>query len=108
MPTRQEIEQLKKEWLNDAVWDIEDTEGFEEHRAELLSFRLETEAEWKSQEEEKRLNNIEKARRLGVEGLYDLYVRQQAQIESLTNALLLLTEGQSHEAYKAISNRNYK
>ena len=107
MPTRQEIERLKKEWLQDACWDIEDTEGFEEHRAELLAFRLETEADWESQEEEKRLSNIEQARRLGVEGLYDLYVKQQAQIESLTNALLLLTEGQSHEAYKIISNRTY-
>ena len=108
MPTRQEIESLKREWLADGVWDIEDTEGFEEHREELLAFRLEVESEWESQEEEKRLNNIEQARRLGVEGLYELCIKQQAQIENLTNAILLLTEGKTYEAYKAISNGTIK
>lgn len=103
MPTREEVEKLKREWLQDAVWDIEDTEGFEEHKEELLAFRLETEAEWESLEEEKRLNSIEQARKLGVEGLYNLYVKQQVQIENLTNALLLLTEGKPFEAYKAVS-----
>lgn len=40
-PTPEEIDHLKKSWLADPCWDIEDTEGFEAHRAELLAFRLE-------------------------------------------------------------------
>ncbi len=37
------IEELKQQWLGDPSWDIEETEGFEEYRAELLLFRLEQE-----------------------------------------------------------------
>jgi hypothetical protein len=41
--THDEIEALKKNWLNDPCWDIEDTEGFEEHHDELYIYRLEME-----------------------------------------------------------------
>jgi hypothetical protein len=37
------LQDLKAQWLADPCWDIEYTEGFEEHRQELLIFRLETE-----------------------------------------------------------------
>lgn len=40
MKTRNEVEKLKSEWLSDACWDIEDTEGFEEYKPELLQYRL--------------------------------------------------------------------
>lgn len=43
--SRAEIEALKADWLNDGVWDIEDSEGFEAHREELLAFRKEIEAQ---------------------------------------------------------------
>lgn len=45
--TRDEIEKLKKSWLHDPCWDIEDTEGFEEHRDELLAFRKEQDEKWR-------------------------------------------------------------
>lgn len=41
--TRAEIEALKANWLGDPCWDIEETEGFEAHRSELYTFRLEQE-----------------------------------------------------------------
>lgn len=44
--SRQQIENLKFNWRNDPCWDIEDTEGFESVRNELLAYRLEIEAEW--------------------------------------------------------------
>jgi hypothetical protein len=44
MATTDEIERLKHSWLGDPCWNIEETEGFEEHREELLAFRKETEA----------------------------------------------------------------
>jgi hypothetical protein len=36
---QEEIERLKRSWRNDPHWDIEDAEGFEDHRDELLAFR---------------------------------------------------------------------
>ena len=41
--TANEIAELKRGWSADPCWDIEDTEGFEAHRDELKTFRLETE-----------------------------------------------------------------
>lgn len=39
MKTEEEIRALKANWQADPIWDIEDTEGFEEHREELLDFK---------------------------------------------------------------------
>lgn len=38
MKTREEVDALKKSWLKDGCFDIEDTEGFEEYRDELKLF----------------------------------------------------------------------
>lgn len=51
MATRDEIEKLKKSWMSDPSWDIEDTEGFEEHHDELLLFRQERDAEYEKLKE---------------------------------------------------------
>lgn len=51
--TAQEIEALKTNWLADPNWDIEKTEGFEEHREELIAFRAEIEARWRQKEIER-------------------------------------------------------
>ena len=53
MATQDEIEKLKKNWLADPCWDIEDEDGFGEHREELLMFRKETEVKWKLEKEER-------------------------------------------------------
>lgn len=44
--TPEEIQKLKESWLRDPCWDIEDTEGFEDHKEELLAFRKQKKAEW--------------------------------------------------------------
>lgn len=41
---KEEIEELKRNWSIDPCWDIEDTEGFEDHKTELKLYRLECEA----------------------------------------------------------------
>ena len=46
MATRADVDNLKQEW--DGSWDIEDAEGFEEYREELLAFRKGQEAEWQA------------------------------------------------------------
>lgn len=55
MATTNEIESLKKSWRYDPCWDIENTEGFEEHKEELLAYRLGIEKEWQERED-KRIN----------------------------------------------------
>jgi len=47
MKTREQVDELKRQWLSDGCWDIEVTEGFENYRDELLKFRLETEQKFK-------------------------------------------------------------
>jgi len=57
------IDELKHQWERDPIWDIEDSEGFEDHRDELLAFRLQKEQEWRD-ESERLLRD--KAERLGI------------------------------------------
>jgi len=54
MKTVEEIQKLKDGWRKDPIWDIETTEGFEEHQQELLEYRKKCEAEWKTKAEERR------------------------------------------------------
>lgn len=44
--TELEIYELKCEWMDDPHWDLEETEGFEDHYEELLAFRKQCEAFW--------------------------------------------------------------
>ena len=46
MATREEIDRLKKDWEKDPCWDIDTTEGFEEHADELKAFQEEKYAAW--------------------------------------------------------------
>lgn len=54
MKERSEIDKLKGEWSMDPCWDIEETEGFEDHKSELIEYRKNMEAHW----EYKRNNEI--------------------------------------------------
>ena len=65
MPTPDEILELKAQWVADPCWDIEDTEGFEAHRDELITFAKQHEARLEA-EAEARLGA--KAERLGCPG----------------------------------------
>jgi hypothetical protein len=53
MRTQADLAALKNNWMSDACWDIEDTEGFEDHREELLEFRLKIEGEWAAEHQRK-------------------------------------------------------
>lgn len=70
--TPEEIEALKKSWVNDPCWDIEDSEGFEAHKEELLAFRKEEEARWQARRHE---NLLAIAHRIGHPG--DIKVAEQ-------------------------------
>jgi hypothetical protein len=59
MKTPQEIEKLKHAWCCDPCWDIEDTEGFEDHKEELKAYREKCEAEWYKRREERIAKEME-------------------------------------------------
>ena len=44
--SEEDIDRLKANWESDPCWDIEDTEGFEAHRVELESYRIQKEKGW--------------------------------------------------------------
>jgi hypothetical protein len=46
MKTKDEIEYLKQNWCYDPCWDLENTEGFEEYKTDLLDYRISKEVEW--------------------------------------------------------------
>ena len=90
MKTKQEVEALKENWLQDSCWNLADTEGFEDHHDELLAFQKEWEQKWHDRYEAKLL---EQSVRVGfpgniklVEYLNNLEAKiqmQQTEIEEL-------------------------
>jgi hypothetical protein len=100
--TREEVEKLKKDWLKDSCWDIEDTEGFEEYKEELLQYRLKCEAEWELERIKREKETDEQARKLGVEGLYRIVMQNKELLERQTTAINYLADGESFKAYRAL------
>lgn len=83
MATREEIEKLKENWLQDPCWDIEDTEGFEEHREELASYRDLMKAQWKAASEKRRMTRIEAIKKdTGVTGDLAEHLHTFSEIEA--------------------------
>ncbi|GGB53221.1 hypothetical protein GCM10011607_12180 [Shewanella inventionis] len=58
--TREEIEDLKRDWKNDPCWDIENTEGFEVHKNELKAYSDECELEWSKTAEKRKARENKK------------------------------------------------
>jgi ribosomal protein L7/L12 len=85
--TREEVEALKKNWLEDPCWDIEDTEGFEEFREELKHF-----SDLIKQEQDKMyaLKLQKKAEELGItehKKLVDYILGLEYRLEKLENEI---------------------
>lgn len=76
--TREKIENLKRDWSSDPCWDLEKTEGFEEHTEELLEYRLSCE-----KQAEKRIVAL---------NLYDIVATKMKEINNLNRAIKLLQE----------------
>jgi hypothetical protein len=65
MNTREDVENLKENWVSDPCYDLEEVEGFEEYREELEAFIKHQEKKW----EEQRVRVLEwKADKLGIPG----------------------------------------
>lgn len=91
MKTKQDIENLKRQWLNDPCWDIEDTEGFEDYKKELLEYRL-------SIETEKRI--VEEKRKSRACALYNCNLEMLRTIESLQHRVEVLEKEMRNEDVK--------
>jgi len=61
--TSEEIQALKDSWLKDPCWDIEHTEGFEEHEAELLEFHNQQTAVWDEKKKARKQERLMKVMR---------------------------------------------
>lgn len=44
-----QLNDLIKQWENDPIWDLEDTEGFEEYKEQLLAHRVRMELIWEEE-----------------------------------------------------------
>jgi hypothetical protein len=60
MKTQEELQNLKEDWLKDPCWDIENSEGFEDHKNELLAFREQAQADWEERAQQKLAARVEK------------------------------------------------
>ena len=66
MKTRAEVEELKRQWRIDPVWDIQDSgEEWAEYQTELQEYQQEWEAKWN---QSKLARLADKAKNLGVPG----------------------------------------
>jgi len=92
MKTKEELEHLKTNWESDPIWDIEMTEGFEEHKEELLKFRLEKEAAWKRDEERALLELAELFGAPGNLAMGRGLQRLMLRISSLENQLIMMRD----------------
>jgi len=85
MKTVAEITALKASWAADPCWDLEDTEGFEDHTDELKQYREEQEASWEA-DRTKKLEHL--AETLGCPG----NIRLASYIDTLESRLFNLEQ----------------
>lgn len=57
MKTEDELRALKANWQQDPIWNIEDTEGFEDYYDELYFFREQCEERWAAVAEKRRIRS---------------------------------------------------
>lgn len=69
MATATDVQNLKEQWKSDPIWDLEHTEGFENHFNELKSYREEWEGIWKSKRNDEL---IERSKKMGIPNNLDL------------------------------------
>lgn len=81
--TRAEIEALKTEWLSDPCWDLENSEGYEEHFEELRAF---SEQYWREVSNRVNIQLAVRSRMLGCS------VQLVEYIETLEQAIEALSE----------------
>lgn len=65
--TKAEIRKLKDDWCKDPCWDIEDTDGFEDHYEELAAFNKVMHQKWQDDEDKRQADKLTEA--MGIEAI---------------------------------------
>jgi hypothetical protein len=52
LKTKEQLDELKSQWISDPIWELHMTEGFEEHEQELRQFQAEQEQRWVWEQEQ--------------------------------------------------------
>lgn len=78
--TRDDVERLKKRWLKDGVWDLWESDGFEEYFFELRAFQFEELYRYKSELYEKQIEYTYKLE-TKIKELENLLTKRQAHSE---------------------------
>ena len=103
MKTREEVEKLKKNWRYDPIWDIEETEGFEEYKDELLAYGLECKREWEERRQKRIEEEKKEAEKLGCSyEVYKLLERIQEIQDRHERAIKYLVDNETTLAWKAL------
>jgi len=102
MKTREDVEELKRNWRRDPIWDIEDTEGFEEYREELLEFRKSCETYWEAIRQKETEEDRQEAEKLGLPGIYALVKQIQGLQKRHDEAMRCLLNNDSSGAYRSL------
>jgi predicted HTH transcriptional regulator len=105
MKTREEVEKLKRDWFRDAIWDIEDTEGFEEYRDELKEYSEKCQKAWDEAYDKRIAEEKAEAEKLGLYGLYLEIKKLKEDNAVLEQAIHYLVNGETNSAYQTL-NRN--
>ena len=98
MATAQEIERLKRDWLDDPCYDLYGAEGFEEHEEELREFQTMTERRWEAERAEREAKEAarwasrvaKKAEELGIPDnlrLAEYVLKLEARVDAIDKAL---------------------
>ena len=69
--TREQIENLKENWLNAPCWDISDTDGYEDHYDELKAFEDAQNAKWESQAQDRKEQAIKQLKEKHGDNIWD-------------------------------------
>lgn len=83
MATKNELDKLKSDWYRDPIWDIYETEGFEEHQEELVAYQKQCEQAWEEEALQRESDLKKEAEKLGLVGLYKLLLKQEEELKEL-------------------------
>lgn len=104
MKSLYEIEQLKRDWKNDPCYDIENTEGFEDHYEELKAFSDKCKKHWKQEAEAREKAEIQQLEselsRIGTLGLLRMIKELQEQVSELNEKHFCLLEEVARQSGK--------
>ena len=105
--SREEIEDLKSNWMADPCWDLYETEGFEEYRDELKKYQEEYCLALSYEREEEEAREKLEAENLGLYGLYKLINEYGDMAERHEAAIRAIINGDNASALRVLRGENY-